>query len=253
MSEFSDHFSRVSSQYASFRPTYPAELIRFVVEAAPTRSLAWDCATGTGQVAVALAEYVDRVVATDASAEQIRHAAAHPRVTYVAARAESCPLESGTVDLVTVGQALHWFNRDAFYREVQRVLRPDGVVAVWTYERLRMDEPELVAATNAFHDDVVGADWPPERALVGAGYLGLDFPFDELPVPAFEMRASMTRDALAGYLRTWSASQRYRARTGEDPVLLWEAAVAPHWPDAQVAHEVAWPMTVRVGRRRPPG
>src|SRR5215831_1555408 len=130
---FKDHFSAHATDYRAFRPSYPAELFTFLASAAPARDLAWDCGTGNGQAAVALAEHFARVFATDASAEQVKNAEPHPRVEYAVAPAEKCPLPDHTADLVTVAQALHWFDFDRFYAEVRRVARPGGLLAVTCY------------------------------------------------------------------------------------------------------------------------
>ena len=133
---FKDYFSDAAASYATFRPRYPAALFDFVATLPIRRGTVWDCATGNGQAAIPLAEHFDRVIATDASADQIAHAEPHPRVSYRVALADASGLEvASSVDLVTVAQALHWFPLDRFFGEVRRVLVPDGVLAVWCYTR----------------------------------------------------------------------------------------------------------------------
>ena len=112
---FSDHFASVSGAYANFRPTYPPPLFDWLAAVAPTRRRVWDCATGTGQAAVALAAHFSEVVASDASASQLAAASPHPRVHYRLAAAENSGLEADSLDLVTVAQALHWFDRPRFF------------------------------------------------------------------------------------------------------------------------------------------
>ena len=116
-SEFKDHFSSHADQYARSRPTYPAELFDYLMSLTSLRGLAWDCATGSGQAAVALAGHFAQVVATDASAAQIANAAAHPNVAYLVATAENSGLSNESVDVITVAQALHWFDFSAFFNE----------------------------------------------------------------------------------------------------------------------------------------
>lgn len=245
-SDFPDHFSAVAAEYARYRPQYPAELSRYVSDLAPARGLAWDCATGNGQAAVGLAKHFDRVVATDASADQIANAIAHPEVVYRVTRAEDSGLDAGTADLVTVAQALHWFDLDAFYAEVRRVIRPGGVLAVWCYGRFEPEDPAVRTLLDRFYYETVGPYWPEERRLVEEGYRTLPFPFDELPSPTFEMTADLPLAGIAGHLGTWSAVKRYREATGTDPLpeLLRDftstGAVEPY--------RIRWPISLRTGR-----
>ena len=129
---FKDHFSRLAAQYAEFRPSYPGALFDLLARIAPSRGRAWDCACGSGQATLDLAERFESVVGTDASAQQVAAAKPHPRVTYAVCRAEASGLETASFDLVTVAQSLHWFDRPGFYAEARRVLKPEGVIGVWT-------------------------------------------------------------------------------------------------------------------------
>src|SRR5215475_11590766 len=124
---FKDHFSRQAANYAKFRPRYRRELFDYLASIAPGRELAWDCGTGNGQAAVGLASVFDRVIATDASKKQIANAEPHNRVEYHVAPAENSGIPSGTIDLIMVAQALHWFDLDRFYGQAGRVLKPDGI------------------------------------------------------------------------------------------------------------------------------
>ena len=208
-----DHFSGHADQYEAFRPTYPDALFSYLATLCPSHELCWDCATGNGQAAVALAPYFNTVVATDASQKQIDHAHARENVHYRVAPADRAPLADGSVDLVTVAQALHWFDLPRFYAEVRRVARPDGVIAVWCYQ-LHTITPEVDAIVEHYYADIVGADWPPERRLVEEGYKTLEFPFVEIAPPTFQMVHSWDMSHVLGYLSSWSATQRYQKRTG---------------------------------------
>ena len=241
---FKDHFSAQSAGYARHRPHYPAALFEYLAGLGG-RELAWDCATGNGQAAIALAGYFERVIATDASSAQIAAAIVHPGVRYRVATAEQSGLEAGTVDLVTVGQALHWFDTARFFAEAARVLVAGGCVAAWCYELCTVS-PECDAVVERLYTDITGPFWPPERRLIEERYAGIDFPGTAIEAPAFEMSTQWSADDMLGYLRTWSASQRYRRRHGDDPVRLIEDELRAAWGrDLRVAR---WPLTVRISR-----
>jgi SAM-dependent methyltransferase len=242
---FKDHFSGHARAYARARPGYPRALFAGLAALAPGRTRAWDAGTGSGQAAVALAAHFDAVVATDASAPQIASAARHRRVAYAVAAAEASGLADASCDLVTVAQALHWFDVPRFWTEVRRVLRPGGIVAVWTYARLHAT-PAVEAVVDALEDEV-RPWWPPERALVDDGYATLPFPFEVVPLDAPPMRVRWTRDALLDYLRTWSAVRRHAAAHGRDAVDDVAAPLAAAWGPA-ARRTIRWPLSLRVGR-----
>ena len=242
---YRDLFSRDPASYAEFRPRYPDALFQWLAALPVRRQTAWDAGTGSGQAAVALAQWFDRVVASDASANQLSKALAHPRVEYRIAREES-GLGPGSVDLVTVAQALHWFDRPLFWKEVKRVLAPGGVVAVWCYELQRVT-PEIDAVIHRFYHEVVGQYWTPERKLVETGYRDVEFPFVELTPPPFSMTAEWTLEHELGYVGTWSAVGRAKQATGFDPVAQLRPQLEAVWPSHALL-QVEWPLSVRAGR-----
>ncbi len=244
---FADHFSRLSAGYAACRPRYPEALFDAIAGASPFHDLAWDCATGTGQAACPLAERFERVLASDASREQIRAAAAHERVRYLVAPAETAPLRSGSVGLVTVAQALHWLDLPAFYAEVRRVLRARGLLVVWTYGTQRVDGGPVDGVIQDFYQRTVGPYWAPERRWVETGYRTLDFPFAELPIPAPIMVADWSLPQFLGYVGTWSAVARCREVTGRDPLAQLAARLRPLWTQPE-RRRIEWPLSVRAGR-----
>lgn len=244
---FLDHFSGHASDYARHRPDYPDPLFDYLASASPGRRCAWDCATGNGQAALALAGRFERVVATDASERQIAEAARDSRVEYRVAPAESSGLPGRSVDLLTVAQALHWFDRDRFWREASRVLVPNGVIAVWAYDLLDVSPP-VDAAVRRLAREIVGSWWPPERRVVDDGYAAIEFPFEELSAPPFVMEKAWILPDLVGYLRTWSATRRYLAAVGNDPVSLIEPELSAAWGDPEKPRRAAWTLDLRVGR-----
>ncbi len=246
MSTFSDHFSRTAASYASYRPNYPDALFTWLADQSAAHERAWDCGTGSGQAAVALASHFDDVIATDPSLAQLAHARSHPRVHYAATTAEDGALRASSVGLTTVAQALHWFHRPSFYREVRRVLRPRGVIAVWNYKLLRIN-PTLDERILAFYTGTVGPYWPAERALVNAGYSTLEFPFAEIDAPPFAMHAHWSLAQLAGYVGTWSATNRYKQAVGVDPVPEFILSLREAWGPEGGTHRVEWPLEIRAG------
>jgi SAM-dependent methyltransferase len=246
---YADHFSRVASEYASRRPGYPDELFAYLAGLVSRRELAWDCAAGSGQATLPLARWFEQVVGTDASPEMLSQAPAHPRIQYRVARAEQSGLSSASVDLVTVAQALHWLEPDLFYSEVERVLIPEGVIAVWTYGRNHLDDESLDRVLQQFYEDIVGPYWPAERCHVEAGYRTLPFPFPELVPPSFAMEVEWSLSELLGYVGTWSASQRFREVEGHDPVQLLASGLAGEWGAPDRRRRITWPLSTRVGRR----
>ena len=246
MSTFSDYFSQSAARYAEFRPGYPLALFEWLAGVVRGHARAWDCGTGSGQAAVGLAVYFDEVIATDPSHAQLSHAATDRRVHYAAMTAESAALRHASVDLVTVAQALHWFDLRRFYGEVERVLTPVGSLAVWTYGLISVT-PEIDALVGTFYKETLRGYWPPERALVDAGYSGIEFPFHERTVPKLEMEKNWTLPKLSCYLNTWSAVTRYRKTHGESPVGQLVAALRPLWGEGDTARRVTWPLELRVG------
>ena len=244
---FADHFSSVAAGYAAFRPRYPDALFDLLAEAAPAREAAWDCATGNGQAAVGLARHFAHVIATDASEAQIAQATPHPRVTYRVASAEASGLADRSMDLVTAAQAVHWFDRPRFWAEARRVLRPRGVVAVWTY-RLLSIAAELDAIVQRFYKHTVGPFWPPERTLTEERFHTIEFPFAEFAVPEFTIEQPLTLEDVAGYIRTWSATRGFVRQHGRDPVEELTAELAPVWGDPRTPRLARWPVAVRAGR-----
>ncbi|MBI5891228.1 MAG: methyltransferase domain-containing protein [Nitrosomonadales bacterium] len=243
-----DHFSPLASQYAAFRPSYPDELFDWLAGIAPQRKRAWDCGAGNGQATVALAARFEQVLGTDISAAQLASAPALPNIEYRVTPAESSGLPDGSVDLVTVAQAMHWFDLASFHAEVRRVLKPQGVIAAWGYNRLAVDHAGVQRILDRFYDETIGAYWPPERMHVENGYRDLPFPFPRIAAPQFFLRKEWTREHLLGYLRSWSAVGRFQAANGFNPVDALAEEIAIHWPEGKT-RRVEWPLFMHVGKK----
>jgi SAM-dependent methyltransferase len=245
---FADHFSTQAADYAKYRPGYPRALFEWLATLTPEQTLAWDVGTGNGQAAVQLAQYFERVAATDPSAEQIRNARRHQRVAYQVQPAEESDLDDESVDLVAVAQALHWFDFDKFYAQVKRVLKPRGVIAAWTYG-LHEITPEIDAILQHFYNQTVGSYWPPERRYIDECYRTIPFPFVEFSAPPMQLELAWTLRDLIGYLGTWSSTQRYIKQNGSDPRELIYEQLKAAW-GAQSERTISWPLYFRIGGMR---
>lgn len=244
--KFKDHFSSHAADYAQFRPAYPSELFDYLASIAPGRQCAWDCATGNGQAAVGLSSYFERVIATDASEQQIVNARQHERVDYRVALAEASELNDESIDLITVAQALHWFDLPRFFNEVRRVAKRDGIIAVWAYTLLKI-APDIDVLVDRFYYETTGPFWAAERSIVDAGYRMVEFPFDELSPPKFELPTKWSLDQLLGYLRTWSATKNFIAAKGFDPVDNLAGDIRSLWGEPETPRKMRWPLHLRVG------
>jgi SAM-dependent methyltransferase len=186
------------------------------------------------------------VIATDGSAEQVAQATPAANIDYRVETAEANSLADHSADLVTVAQAYHWFDHAAFIPQVQRVTRPGGVLAIWTYALAEINA-DVDQVVRTFYAGPIDDYWPPERRLVETGYRSLQFPWREIEVPQFELQQNWSLDDLLGYLRTWSAVQRYQAAHKEDPVSEWRADFATAWGEpAQLT--INWPLRLRCFR-----
>ena len=253
--EFKDLFSSNSKGYASSRPNYPRSLFEFLVGLVQHRSLAWDCATGNGQAAVFLSEYFEQVIASDASKKQIENAQLRNNVRYEVFPAERTNLADSSVDLITIAQALHWFDLDDFYKEAKRVLRKDnnnagsGVIAAWAYG-LHSVSVEIDEIMHLLYEDILGSYWPKERKIVENKYQDISFPFHEIDTPVFQIELDWSLSELIGYLYTWSSVQKFIEKNNSDPVKQVYDDLAAAWSKKNIWHKrrVVWPIYMRVGR-----
>lgn len=248
-SGFQDHFSAISAAYAAARPVYPAALAQEISALCSGHALALDCGCGNGQLSTLLARHFRQVRATDASADQIARARSHPRVRYATALAADSGLEPRSVDLVTVAQAAHWLDLPRFYQEVERVARPDAVIALITYGVLHVDGPGNEAVQH-FYQQTIAPYWPPERRHVDEGYRNLAFPFAELTLPHLDMQADWTLPQLLAYISTWSAVKKARQILDHDPVARLGQQLRAVWPQPDQPYRITWPLTIRAGRIR---
>lgn len=242
-------FSQSSDEYAKYRPQYPEKLFSYLSEICNGHDSAWDCATGNGQAAVSLAQYFSHVEATDLSAEQIQHGIVHPKVHYNISPAEHTPFQDESFDLITVATAVHWFDPEQFHREVKRVLKPGGVLAIWTYGYFQID-PEIDEVIREELLRPIDRFWAEGNRQVMNGYRDLTLPFEELRTPSFIVQVEWNPGQLIAYLRTWSAVKRYSAELGTDPLEQFETKLNTVWrrePDENKL--VKMPLVFRACRK----
>jgi SAM-dependent methyltransferase len=243
---FADHFSGVAPAYARHRPHYSPGWFAHLANLCQNHDCAWDCATGTGQAALGLVSHFRQVIASDASAQQVAQAQAHPRIEYRVFPAESTDLGDRSLDLITVAQAYHWFDPERFFGEVQRVARPGAVIALWGYG-LNQIQPRVDAVMQHLYTDLLREHWPLERGHIHSRYRQLPFPFPQLPFPDTVMEVEWSLADLLAYLRTWSGVLRYQEATGQDPISLLEPEFQQAWGE-QTRQTVRWPMFGYLGR-----
>ncbi|MDO5682545.1 MAG: class I SAM-dependent methyltransferase [Propionibacteriaceae bacterium] len=232
-------------QYAQFRPTYPPALAAYLAELAPAERVAVDVGCGNGQFTVQLAEHFASVIGADPSAEQLANAKPHPRVQYVQAPAEELALADASVGLVAVAQAAHWFDLPRFYAEVRRVAALGCVLALITYGRQELDA-DLNERFQRFYRDEIGPFWPVERAHVDAGYRTLDFPFEEVAPPRFEIVKDFDLPGMLGYVSTWSAVTNARLGGRTDILERFATDLTDLWGDPARRRAARWPISLRV-------
>ena len=244
--EKKDYFSSQARAYAQFRPSYPDELYQFILGHVTGRSRAWDCATGNGQVARSLAGYFAHVEATDISRQQLENAFRMPNVDYAVCPAEQSPFADHQFDLITVAQALHWFDLGRFYGEVKRTAKPGGLLAVWGYGLLTVN-PVIDKLFLDFYENTVGSFWDDARRQVENHYRDVSFPFTEISCPEFHMGVEWTFEQFIGYLSSWSATQKYIREHGTDPLAGFTKSMKAHWPEGEL-RSVTFPIFMKLGR-----
>jgi SAM-dependent methyltransferase len=247
---FSDHFSAVAAQYASARPEYPQALFAWIAAIASVSGRVWEAGCGSGQASRGLAGVFDDVFATDPSASQIAQAGRIDNVLFAVEPAECCSLPDASVDAVCVAQALHWFDRDAFFAECARVLKPGGVFVAWGYQDIEVPE-RLREAVGAFSARIRDA-WPAERELVDRAYADFGFPFEPVDtgeLPVHEIAAEWSLMRLLEYFSSYSAVKRYREAHGIDPVAAHAWVIAEAWGDSSATQRLRWPLFVHARRK----
>lgn len=241
-----DNFSTISDKYAKFRPDYPQTIYDFLYPLLKEKERAWDCATGNGQVARELAKDFTWVEATDMSAQQLKHAYQADNIHYSIQKAEHTQFADDSFDLITVAQAVHWFDIEKFNDEVKRVARPNSIIALIGYE-LNHITPEIDAIVQSFYTNIIGQYWDPERRHIQERYQSIPFPYRELETPEITNIKLWKIENLIGYLNTWSAVQHYEKAHGSNPVAQIENDLRTAWGPVEV-RKVNFPIIFKAGR-----
>lgn len=240
-------YSPFAGQYAQSRPGYPPELFAYLASLLDRRNFAWDCATGNGQAALGLVKFFGRVIATDISAEQIKHAVPHPKIDYRVARSERSGLDDRSADLITVASAMHWFDLDRFYAEVKRVTRPGGVLAAWTYYVGYVDPP-FDRILGRFYREIVSPYFAAGARLVDDRYEAVRLPGEPIDAMKFHVSAAWDFDQMVAFVRSWSGTHEYLKNRGEDPIGLMAGELESIWGDRKRIHTVRWPLYLRISK-----
>lgn len=241
-----DNFSKQSSTYAKFRPTYPKEVFEYLNSIIQQKNKVWDCATGNGQMAVVLAESFEKVIATDISENQLAHAPQMPNIEYLKCSAEETPFKGDSFDLITVAQAIHWFDFEKFYAEAKRVAKNDAVLFVIGYSTPRF-EPKIDSNVQRFYKDITGPYWDAERKHIDAHYESIPFPFEKIECPVFSMNYEWTIEMAEGYFNSWSAVQHFIKKNGYNPVNQLVEDLSVVWNGSE---KVNFPLFTKVGQIR---
>lgn len=245
---FIDNFSTQSKEYSFSRPTYPESLFEFLSIITPQKILAWDCATGNGQAALGLCKYFKKVIASDASKNQIQHGFQRENIDYKLFTAENAELDNDSVDIVTVAQALHWFDFDKFYHNVRRVGKKDGIIAVWSYDMHKIN-PQIDRITGKLNVDgeILGDYWAKETKYVKEKYRTIPFPFKGISVPAFKTTLYWNLHQLWNYMQTWSSVKKYYTENKSNPLDLVKSEMRNLWGNELDKKQVTWDINIRAG------
>jgi len=243
---FKDHFSERAAGYASYRPHYTPELAQWIASIAPARHLAWDAGCGSGQLSTLLGDRFERVIATDASREQIAQAGPHPRVEYRVEPAERSSLPDHSVDAISVAQAIHWLNLDEFYAEARRVARPAGVIVLVAYG-IAVIDPAVDVVIDRFYSGDLDGYWPPERKHIETGYRDIPFPFERVPAPQpMHLSVDWDIDQMLGYISTWSAVRAVDKAKGSATTAQFAERLRAVWGSKR--RNVRWPLVLIAGK-----
>jgi len=249
-----------SSTYAIFRPAYPDSLFENLASICPSRGLAWDVACGTGQATSSLSKLFEQVIGSDLSSSQLDHALRRDNIHYYLCSSECEPavivetmkIEPHLVDLITVAQALHWFDLDAFYSTAKHFLKPEGILAVWGYTWPRVqDSSELTRLILEMAEGVLGPYFAPQHKLVDNQYKDIPFPFASVIAsteePYMSMDVEWSLECLFGMFRSWSGYNSAIKIVNVDPIDQLREQFTEAWGDFN-ERTITFPIFLLAGR-----
>ncbi|XP_076436873.1 putative methyltransferase DDB_G0268948 [Babylonia areolata] len=253
--------SVIADAYVKYRPTYGSDvsqtIINFCQENPSAKfSLAIDIGCGSGQSTIPLTHHFRKVVGLDVSDAQISKAPSHiPNLSFQVGPAEDlCFVDSGSVDLVTVATALHWIDLQRFYPEVERVLRPGGVLAAYCYGVACPDEPLARDIVVWFCNDLLSPYWSERVKHVFQHYRSISLPF-----PGWRRNDSLkiekcwSVEELVGFLSSMSAYQKYISHNPSSCAMAdlkrRLKAIYQDGKGEEKRMRVTWPVFMLMGRK----
>jgi SAM-dependent methyltransferase len=240
-------FGDNADDYRAFRPHYPDALFAFLARAVKENRLAWDCGSGSGQAAVGLSRHFAKVLATDEDSRQLALAPKAANIDYRLARAEDDLGLREEVDLIACACSIHWFDLPGFYENARRALRPEGVIAAWTYDWPLTQVAPIDAILRRLKEDILGPFWGENSSLYFNRYETLPFPFKEIDRPLFHTPIARSKSDLVSFLKTWSAVEKYRLRHDSDPLALIDEALEEAWRAHPPKLPLCVPLYMRCG------
>lgn len=239
-----DNFSEIAGNYATWRPEYPPELFTCLSSLSSEHFKALDCGTGNGQAAKLLARFYKEVYATDISEAQLKHAVALPNIHYSVSTAEKTDFPARYFDMVCAAQAAHWFKHKVFYKEVERILKPNGVLALIGYGLIEINA-EIDKLIKTLYTDILGTYWDKERRYIDDHYKSLPFPYEETEIPSFQIECEWNFTQLIGYLNTWSALNHYKKEKGINALEEIIPELKRIWGSEEVVKSMHFPVITK--------
>ncbi|KTC74702.1 biotin biosynthesis protein BioC [Legionella birminghamensis] len=242
-----NHFDSNSEQYREYRPQYPDSLYTFLLEKTPQHNTVWDCATGNGQAALPWINRFKHIIATDISQSQLDQAFQSAAIEYRCCPAENSGIDAHSVDLITVAQALHWFNFDLFYEEVRRVAKPSAIFAAWCYSLGQINCNLDIIIKNLYENILGERYWAWQRKFIDEHYASIPFPFKKIETPLFFIEKEFDLAGFKGYLNTWSAVKEYQLKNKTNPVELISDELTLAWGAPDQIRLMQWPVSLLAG------